>query len=73
MKVAAPLQLSTFMAYDTHVCDKIIRYQQNTPDAFVAYYRNRGLTIDHNYVDGISLTHGHNPRKHIWTFVAALN
>ena len=24
-------------------------------------------------MDGISLTHGRNPRKHIWTFVAALH
>ena len=57
----------------THVCGKIIGYQQKTPDAFVPYYRNRHLTIDDQYVDGISLTHGHNPRKHIWTFVAAFD
>ena len=55
------------------VCGKIIGYQQKTPDAFYPYYRNRGLTIDQNYVDGISLTHGQHPRKHIWTFVAALH
>ena len=55
----------------THVCGKIIGYQQKTPDAFWPYYNNRSLTIDDQYVDGISLTHGHNPRKHIWTFVAA--
>ena len=57
----------------THVCGKIIGYQQKTPDGFWPYYNNRGLTIDDRYVDGISLTHGHNPRKHIWTFVAALH
>ena len=57
----------------THVCGKIIGYQQKTPDAFGNYYHNRRLTIDDNYVDGISLTHGHNPRKHIWTFAAALH
>ena len=57
----------------THVCGKIIGYQQETPDAFWSYYRNRSLTIDDNYVDGISLTHGRNPRKHIWTFAAALH
>ena len=57
----------------THVCGKIIGYQQKTPDAFWPYYNNRGLTIDDQYVDGISLTHGHNPRKHIWTFVAAVH
>ena len=55
----------------THVCGKIIGYQQKTPDAFKPYYNNRSLTIDDGYVDGISLTHGRNPRKHIWTFAAA--
>ena len=57
----------------SNVCGKIIGYQQKTPDAFWAYYNNRGLTIDQTYVDGISLTHGHNPRNHIWTFAAALH
>ena len=57
----------------THVCGKIIGYHQGLPDAFWPYYNNRRLTIDDQYVDGISLTHGHNPRKHIWTFVAALH
>ena len=56
----------------THVCGKIIGYQQGVPDAFGPYYYNRGLTIDGNYMDGISLTHGRNPRKHIWTFAAAI-
>ena len=57
----------------THVCGKIIGYQQKSPDAFGPYYNNRRLTIDDGYVDGISLTHGHNPRKHIWTFATALH
>ena len=57
----------------TRVCGKIIGYQQKSPDAFGYYNLNRALTIDDNYVDGISLTHGRNPRKHIWTFAAALH
>ena len=28
-------------------------------------------TVDSTYVDGISLTHGRSPRKHIWTFAVA--
>ena len=28
------------------------------------------LTIDENYLDGISLTHGSSPRQHIWSFAA---
>ena len=56
------------------MCGKIIGYQQRTPDGFAPYYySNRALTIDQTYVDGISLTHGKNPRKHIWTFAAALH
>ena len=57
----------------SRVCGKIIGYQQKTPDAFRPYYNNRALTIDQAYVDGISLTHGQNPRKHIWTFAAAVH
>ena len=52
------------------VCGKIIGYQMKTPDAF------RGSsygTPDSNYVDGISLTYGQNPREHIWTFAGALH
>ena len=57
----------------SRVCGKIIGYQQKSPDAFWPYYGNRRLTIDQTYVDGISITHGHSPRKHIWTFAAALH
>ena len=35
--------------------------------------RGDNPTIDSNYVDGVSLTHGSNPRQHIWTFAAALD
>jgi hypothetical protein len=53
------------------VCGKIIAYQYASPDAFDIIYRNHNeTTINDNYVDGISLTHG-NPRTHIWTFAAA--
>ena len=57
----------------TRVCGKIIGYQQKSPEAFQPYYNNRSHTIDDNYVDGISLTHGRNPRKHLWTFAAAFH
>ena len=67
---------TTFNVHDiqyTHVCGKIIGYQQGTPDAFFPYRDNRRLTIDDTYVDGISLTHGRSPRKHIWTFAVAIH
>ena len=42
-------------------------YQFGSPDAFAPRNRVHG-NIDANYVDGISITHGHSPRKHIWTY-----
>ena len=57
----------------SRVCGKIIGYQQGSPDAFGAYIHHGQRTIDSHYVDGISLTHGTSPRKHVWTFVAALH
>ena len=66
--------------FDTHsirytqVCGKINAYQDASPDAFGAYnITTRSNNIDSNYVDGISLTHGRNPQKHLWTFVCALD
>ena len=64
-----------FKTYNTsysRVCGKINGYQVGTPDAFSTIHgRGSNITIDSNYVDGVSLTHGGNPRRHIWTFVAA--
>ena len=53
------------------VCGKILGYQVRTTDGLHPYHVNHGLTIDGTYVDGVSLTHGYNPRQHIWTFVSA--
>ena len=54
----------------SQICGKIIGYQDETPDAFG---EGQTQSIDGTYVDGISLTHGMNPRQHIWTFAAALD
>ena len=55
----------------SQVCGKIIGYQDRGPDAFDQ--AQMPVAIDGGYVEGISLTHGNNPRKHIWTFAAALD
>ena len=51
------------------VCGKVLAYQYRTAEAF-----NRSIdlsiTIDSYYVDGVSLTYGSHPRKHIWTFAS---
>jgi len=53
------------------VCGRVTGYQDSTPDAFGPYYYNRGITIDGTYIDGVSITHGRYPRKHVWSFAAA--
>ena len=55
------------------VCGRVNAYQYYSPNAFHPYYLNRALTIDSAYVEGVSLTHGQYPRRHIWTFAAALD
>ena len=53
------------------VCGKIIAYQDASPDTFRPSIDSN--SIDSNYVDGISLTYGSSPRKHIWTFAGGLD
>ena len=50
------------------VCGRIIGYQYGGPEAFRDADNS---TIDTNYVDGVSVTHG-SPRQHIWTFAGGL-
>ena len=51
----------------TEVCGQVRGYQYGFVDGI---YDNIG--IDGNYVDGVSITHGSNPRQHIWTYIAGL-
>ena len=56
------------------VCGRIRAYQIGTPDAFGnpdSSNRSSRGTIESNYVDGVSLTHGTSPRQYIWTFAGA--
>lgn len=66
----------TFSTQDvsySKVCGRVIGYQFATPNAFYQYQFDTSLTLSDFYVDGVSLTYGANPRKHIWTFAAALD
>ena len=56
----------------SHVCGQIRGYQDSSPNAFAQSIDNPSLTIDDIYVDGVSVTYGTSPRKHIWTFTAAV-
>ena len=55
-----------------NTCGKIKAYQYGSPDSFGNSGRGSNPSINTYYVDGISLTLG-NPRRHLWTFAAALD
>lgn len=64
--------LSTFFSVNgrsySKVCGRIIGYQVGPTTPF---YQSTG-NIDSRYICGVSLTYGSSPRKHIWSFAAAL-
>ena len=51
----------------SHVHGRIIVHQNGVPIAY-AYSNFCYFSIDQRYVQRVSLTHGQNPRKYIWTF-----
>ena len=54
--------------YD-QMCGRIIGYQSGPSSAF---YPSPGRSINTNYIEGVSVTHG-SPRQHIWTFAGGLD
>ena len=56
----------------SRVCGRVNAYQKGSTDAvYSSVYESN--TLEQNYVDGVSLTHGApGSRQHIWTFAAAL-
>ena len=64
----------TFTTYGVQyqqVCGRVRGYQFGSPDGFNDIdCRNCTNDIDTPYVDGVSITHGASPRKHIWTYAA---
>ena len=51
------------------VCGQVRGYEFHHIDAFYTFNND----IDSAYVDGVSITHGSNPRKHIWTYAGGLS
>ena len=47
------------------ICGRIKGYQKGIPNAFHIW--SSSPSLEHAYVDGISITVG-NPRKHVWTY-----
>ena len=70
----------TFTTYGVRyqqVCGRVRGYQVASPDGFQRYPNSHNFcpapcTIDKPYVDGVSITHGDNPREHIWTYAAGV-
>ena len=60
---------STFGVPFTEVCGRAIGYQHHTADAFGL---SDGKSIDDPYVDGLSITYGSSPRRHLWTYAAGV-
>ena len=56
------------------VCGRIHAYYHGDPDGFAIFttLRRASRNIDGNYMDGVSLTYGMGPRKHIWSFSATV-
>ena len=52
----------------TKVCGQARGYQLGSTDGFHGGSDN----IDRDYVDGLSITHGSNPRQHIWTYAVGI-
>ena len=47
------------------VCGKAIGYAYGSPDT-----SRHPRSIEEAYADGVSITHGSSPRKHIWTYMS---
>ena len=52
------------------VCGRARGYQKGSPLAFYGSPSSYNRGIDQDYVDGLSITYGSNPRQHIWTFAS---
>jgi dynein heavy chain len=56
----------------SHVCGRILAYQINSHDGWLASIVGSNPGLEGAYMDGVSLTHGSpGSRQHIWSFVVA--
>ena len=61
--------LSTLGLNYYKVCGQLRGYQYGTTNGC----HSLSMGIDSNYVDGVSITYGQNPRTHIWTYASECN
>ena len=64
-----PVSYSAMEVEYTKVCGRVRGYQYSSPDGFQPHHDNN-IGIEGGYVDGVSITQGQSPRRHIWTFAA---
>ena len=57
----------------SEVCGRVVAIQKGKTNAFGPSTGNTEPLLGHNYVDGVSLTHGSSTRTHIWTFASGLS
>ena len=50
------------------MCGRLRGYQFGGTDAFNASIVEKYTSVDSNYVDGVSITYGSNPRTRVWTY-----
>lgn len=68
-KGCTSIYFDTFGFSFSKVCGRVIGIQFGEPNAFRPYFRDKSRSLEDQYVDGVSLTHGQAPRTHVWTFV----
>ena len=57
----------------SEVCGSVVGYQFGTLDAFGPQrYTPDGIDIDGIYLDGVSVTYGSSPRKHVWSLTGGI-
>ena len=60
----------------SEVCGQMRGYQYRSPDGFPPLFDSNASPDIENcstYVDGVTITYGSNPRKHIWTYAGGLS
>ena len=62
----------TFCLNYNQVCGRLRGYQFSSPEAFAQSIIISSLTLDSHYLDGVSITHGGDPRQHIWTYAVGI-
>ena len=72
-KVAAGCRSIFFPTYHlpyTRVCGRVIGYQEGSADAFWQYLWDNSITLDDDFLDGLTISVGY-PRTHIWSFAVS--